>query len=553
MELNHDYLSRQLIAYIGNKRALLPFLAGVFAELSGGREETSFLDPFCGSGSVSRLGKYLGFRVIANDWEPYARIVTECHLSIDHKEVSNLFPARGGVEAVFEELNKEGADNREPGYIAIHYAPKNTGRADYRYERLFYTRENALFIDRVRDLIEERYRETGNERTILLSSLLYQAATHANTSGVFKAYHKGFGGHGKDALKRIMQPMQLKIPCLIDGRSRCEVHSLDAEAFVTGRGAHICYLDPPYNSHQYGSNYFMLNTIALWDKPAVSMERAEKNGLKEKGGIRKDWVKTRSPFCSRQTAGTSFARLLDRIDARYICLSYNTEGIIPFEELCDMMAEQGKLTLQSKDYVKYRGGKQSIVRNTHNIEFLLVLDRHSRTTHHDQRRAAQFFLIKRIHSLLKRSFVPERISENFESLDGNITLHRGADGVITAPMIEHFRFDAVPGQDLMGKVDLESLKILEQKLNNCQCRDRQEECTVLMEILKKDLPPSRRKVLQKLLLQAVKKFSHKKYRKEFTLVLDQLFHLISSDPEHFGAMKGNLEETGRIAALRFSG
>jgi adenine-specific DNA-methyltransferase len=33
--------------------------------------------------------------------------------------------------------------------------------------------------------------------------LLYGAATHVNTSGVFKACHKGFGGHGRDAQVRL--------------------------------------------------------------------------------------------------------------------------------------------------------------------------------------------------------------------------------------------------------------------------------------------------------------------------------------------------------------
>ena len=30
----------------------------------------------------------------------------------------------------------------------------------------------------------------------------------------------------------------------------------------------IAYLDPPYNQHPYGSNYFMLNLIASYKKPS---------------------------------------------------------------------------------------------------------------------------------------------------------------------------------------------------------------------------------------------------------------------------------------------
>jgi len=555
VELDDDYLSRQLIAYIGNKRSLLPFLARVFTRLTDATETVTFLDPFCGSGSVSRLGKYLGYRVLANDWEPYARIVTECHVAVDKNELEGLFLSRGGAAAVFEAINTAGSNNRDPGYITCHYAPSRTDSADYRYERLFYTRENALFIDGARDLIEEWFPREGREKIILLSSLLYQAATHANTSGVFKAYHKGFGGHGKDALKRIMQPMKLEIPLVINsgGDFKCEACSMDAVKFVEGRSCLLCYLDPPYNNHQYGSNYFMLNSIALWDKPEISMARGEDNRLREKAGIRKDWVKTRSSYCSKYTAGDSFRKLLDMIDARYICLSYNTEGIIPFEELCDTMASQGKLTLQSEDYVKYRGGKQSISRNTHNIEFLLVLDRKKTTADGDRKTAVKFFAIKKIHTLLKRSFVPGRIKEQFMKKEGSLILVAKDGQEITASMRDNFRFETMPSYEELTRVDLADLTVLEEKLIYCLCRDRKEECDVLVEVLKTELPPYRRKTLQRLLVQVVRKFSHKKYRKEFFQVWDELSNLASADPERFGAMKPHLEEIRRIALLRFSG
>lgn len=30
----------------------------------------------------------------------------------------------------------------------------------------------------------------------------------------------------------------------------------------------VVYLDPPYNQHPYGSNYFMLNLLSSYEKPA---------------------------------------------------------------------------------------------------------------------------------------------------------------------------------------------------------------------------------------------------------------------------------------------
>ena len=72
--LDHPSLSHQLIAYIGNKRRLLPLIArairacgadGVSPDEDGVRP--LFVDFFAGSGAVSRLGKLLGYHVIAND------------------------------------------------------------------------------------------------------------------------------------------------------------------------------------------------------------------------------------------------------------------------------------------------------------------------------------------------------------------------------------------------------------------------------------------------------------------------------------------------------
>ena len=107
--LDPGYLSRQLIAYIGNKRRLLGFLRDAFRELGARKPIVLFLDPFAGSGSVARLGKALGYHVDANDWEMYSWVVTFAHVAIDRSELEGLFRAQGGVEAALAELNGLGA------------------------------------------------------------------------------------------------------------------------------------------------------------------------------------------------------------------------------------------------------------------------------------------------------------------------------------------------------------------------------------------------------------------------------------------------------------
>ena len=163
---------------------------------------------------------------------------------------------------------------------------------------------------------------------------------------MFKAYHRGFGGRGGDALGRIMREIELEYPALINGRA--EVTSMDAGELAVklsaeGRRASIAYLDPPYNQHQYGSNYHMLNTIARNDRPAVNREILVDGKKVAKGGIRKDWVDTRSDYCYRKSAADSFRQLVDSIDAERLLVSYSTEGIIPFREMLDILGAKGRL------------------------------------------------------------------------------------------------------------------------------------------------------------------------------------------------------------------
>jgi adenine-specific DNA-methyltransferase len=504
--LDHPYLKKQLIAYIGNKRALQPMLFRVFSSLQSRSSACEgapvFLDPFAGSGAVSRLARYMGYRVMANDWEYYAYVLNCAHLCVGSSEVRELFAIHGGVEAILAALNDLPAPSEADRYISRHYAPASTEAADYRTERLFYTRENGLIIDAIRSRIEELYPAGGpaqasseapmaaplKEKLLLLASLLYQCATHTNTSGVFKACHKGFGGHGRDSLRRILSPIRLQMPVLIDSEQQAEVGCEDALRFVRSRPADLCYLDPPYNQHQYGSNYHLLNTIALWDKPRVDDGHREDGRLRHKAGIRRDWVRTRSAYCYRHSAADAFRELLEAIDARRVVVSYNTEGIIPFQELVELLVSQGRLQLFSNEYVKYRGGKQSLARQVHNVEFVLVLDRTCSTSSSDRSRLEKAVAADRLGAVTKRSFCPARIRREFSVESGCTDLLpvRLGESTVHLPMPHLYRFcpDAVQMLDAsVDKGSAEELRTLADKLAACECADRREKIDILLDIL----------------------------------------------------------------------
>jgi adenine-specific DNA-methyltransferase len=560
--MKHPYLTRQLIAYIGNKRALLGFLRLVFKDLAARHTIRVFLDPFAGSGAVSRLARLMGYKVLANDWEFYSKVLNTCHLAVEERDAASLFVKRGGLERTIDLLNSLHDPGDGKTYIARHFAPRSTAGADYRTERLFYTRENALRIDAVRQKIEEWYpgfdleHRSYTEKMVLLSMLIYQSATHTNTSGVFKACHKGFGGHGRDALKRIMGEIRLERPVLIDGRERAEVYSIDARDFVSGRSGDLCYLDPPYTTHQYGSNYHMLNTIALWDRPPVDQSLDSGGRLKEKAGIRKDWIRTRSHYCYRNSALPAFRELLESIDCRFIAVSYNTEGIIPFEELYKSLADRGRVDLYTSDYVKYRGGKQSLRRENYNLEFLLVVERGAHNGRTERRRIERLLLQRRLRILYKQSFYPDRIRHRFERRDSSL-LYR----CYCIPMPFLYRFDLevesaasnAQIEELTASADIGLLRELHDRLAACLCTDKKEEIEILLGIIRSAEDSRLRHHLIKRALWLLRKFAFRKYR---TLFRETLARMRSFLREQAMACEDYTLELNRIerrATKRFTG
>jgi len=547
MDLQHPYLSTQLIAYIGNKRALLPFLHEVLARLGG----ASFLDPFAGSGAVSRLARLMGLTVAANDWEPYTRVINTCHLCATPGDLTRLFARRGGLAAVLAELEALPPPADERRYIARHYAPRSTEGADWRTERLFYTAENALRIDAVRWRIEDLYPgeppDPGErlEKALLLGPLLYQAATHTNTSGVFKACHHGFGGHGRDALTRIMAPIRLIAPVVVDAPAPAVVECQDAARFLQGRTADICYLDPPYAVHQYGSNYFMLNTIALWDRPPVSGERRADGSLRRKAGIRADWTKTRSAFCYRSTAAAALREVVRAADCRHLVVSYSDEGLIGLEELCDILSETGALTLRSRGYVKYPGGKQSLSRKTRNLEIALVVDR--RAARSASSSSADLLRDLRIARLLGRAYVPSLIRAAFPCNRDGISVPLSRGGEIALPMRHHWRFLA--GGTVPRFEHAEDAERFASLLSSCEAGHVGEEIDALIEVVRAGVERRDGEELLRELLRLFNKLAHRKYAREFAGMLPRLQGLGEEIP-YAERFRAGLERIVTIAERR---
>lgn len=367
-----------MIPYIGNKRKLLGLIQRAIAKTDV-KPPGIFLDLFAGSGVVSRMAKRIGFRTFANDWEPYVLEINRA--SIDCNRAPD-FMHFGGYANALALLN---ALPPQEDWITRHLCPVSDTEYDILRDRLFYTRANGGRIDAMRCQIECWEREGSIdpiERACLLAPMLYKACYTSNTSGVFKGFHNGWGGQTGTALYRILSDFAVEPIVFYDNTQENAVYRIDCLALANrlheeGTTVDIAYLDPPYNQHPYGSNYHVLNTIALWDRPALT-ERIEG---RNKSAIREDWrTLRRSAYNHRANAATAYSDLMTAIDARYILTSYSTDGSIPLRQMVDICIERGATDFVLHAYKRYRVSSQRYSAKAHNIEFVLIVDTGKRHT-----------------------------------------------------------------------------------------------------------------------------------------------------------------------------
>lgn len=553
MDLSGPYLTEQIIAYIGNKRKLLDLIyKAIKTSVSEVNSGLKFFDVFAGSGIVSRLGKSLNFEVFTNDWENYSYTLNNGYIKTNLDDIPTLFGSVKEFELVLEEMNSLPNPSIKEQYITKFYAPGKLkpDEADFRTERLFYTRENAFAIDKIRNHIEIKYRKEDPRRNLLISLLLYESATHTNTSGVFKAFHKGFGGHNRDALTRILSPIRLSVPPLINSDFPVHVYKENANDLVLKKelgGIDIAYLDPPYNQHQYGSNYHMLNTIALWDKIPAPLTLNEKGVLKEKAAIRKDWIKTKSDYCYKKSAISSFTNLIENLDAKHILISYSTDGIIPFEVMGDICKRKGRISIITNEYTKYRGGKQSNSRLNTNIEFILAINTEKKSTPYSIKQMKTIINKKKIYLMFKQKYSYKKLKLHCSSI-------KEMDIIINAEKKEiiihtncHFELSPANGIDTLSE---EETSILYNILSKCVCLTKEEE---LEEIISKiDGNGVNNLYFIKLIPDTLKKLAHKKNKKRFYHWLNKIKNIEKTHVELYSLIKERIGKIEIIAEKRFN-
>ncbi len=329
--------------YIGSKYKLSDFIKqSVYSVVGNDLSDMVFCDLFAGTGIIGRIFKPEVKSVISNDIEYYSYVLNrnyiENHIAFEY-------------QSLIEELNEiKGVE----GFVFAEYSENGTSGRQY------FSEYNGKKIDAVRLKIEEWKKNnqiTENQYFFLLASLLESADKVANTASVYGAFLK----HIK---KSAQKNMVIEPAIFTPNDNSHKVFNIDSNELIKKISGDILYLDPPYNTRQYGANYHLLNTIAKYDKFTP----------KGKTGLRSY---RKSSYCIRQSVKQSFEELIANAKFRYIFLSYNNEGLMNSQDIRAILSKYGRYDLTSTDYQRFRADKDTNRNHkaTSTIEYLHLIER----------------------------------------------------------------------------------------------------------------------------------------------------------------------------------
>lgn len=339
--------------YIGSKFSILSYIDEVVEDFTESKKNITFCDIFAGTGVVSKYFKEKGYNIIANDIEYFS-----------YATLKGLI--ENSDELKFEKLAKKHIDpfvclnglNGKKGFIYKNYSLGGTRKKEY--IRQYFSDENAKKIDAMRLKIEKwnkRKLINENEYYYLLACLLEASDKVANTASVYEAFLKDLK---KSAQKKIvLKPLEL-----VFKNKKYTIYNENSKDLIRKIKGDILYLDPPYNSRRYDTNYHILETIALYDNPKI----------KGKTGLRVEDNK-KSNYCIKSKAASELEDLIKNAKFKYILLSYNDEGIISPKEIKEIMSKYGKYKKYEKRHKRFKSDNSREYKKDYTVEYIHCLEK----------------------------------------------------------------------------------------------------------------------------------------------------------------------------------
>ena len=339
--------------YIGSKYSILSYIDEVIEDFTENKKNTTFCDIFAGTGVVSKYFKEKGYNIIANDIQYFSYVTLKGIIEVND-------------ELKFEKLSKKGNNpfiilnglKGKKGFIYKNYSLGGTKKSEY--QRQYFSDENAKKIDACRMKIEKWKNKkiiSLDEYYYLLACLIEAADKVANTASVYEAFLKDLKKSAQKSI--VINPLELTFK-----NKKYEIYNKDSKELIKEIKGDILYLDPPYNTRRYDTNYHILETIALYDNPK----------LKGKTGLRVEDSK-KSNYCIKHKAEIELEDLIKDAKFKYILLSYNDEGIIPMKKIEEIMKKYGKYKRYEKRHKRFKSDNSREYKKDFTIEYIHCLEK----------------------------------------------------------------------------------------------------------------------------------------------------------------------------------
>jgi adenine-specific DNA-methyltransferase len=341
------------LRYIGSKKDLLDFIYAPFQDHSVAGKV--FFDAFTGTTVVAQFFKKRGMTVIANDLMTYSYVFARAYICV------NSMPLFEGLAGIVNNPNVSNVVQYlnglpgEKGFFYRNYSKE--GSKGEKFVRNYFSLENAQKIDAIREIIDSWRKErliSDDEFYILLCSLLEAVPSVSNIAGTYGAFLKIDD-------PRKFKTLRLKRPELIFCGKGHQCFNEDANELAKRVTCDILYVDPPYNTRQYAANYHILETIATWDKKI----KDSKTGLSS-------WDSKKSKYSSKRECVTALEDLVRNANSKYIVMSYNTEGIIPYPEIRRILEARGKTVEYKMSYRRFKSNSNGDKSNSPLKELLFL-------------------------------------------------------------------------------------------------------------------------------------------------------------------------------------
>lgn len=347
------------IRYIGSKQKVLPFLEeNLFYQL---KEGDSFFDGFVGSGIVSQYvaEKHNTVKVSGGDLSLYSEIL------FNILNIGKAFKTKEEIYALITEFEGQSLNS---SFIYNEFSHTGTPQS-FSESRNFFHEKSGKTIDTYKQFVKTKLEEkviTKEQSKILYYFLITYACKIANTTSVFGAFLKSPAKY---------QPLDVKfVEKIIKDLEEISLLKNNANFYLGDivknlkqiPKQNVIYLDPPYSTRRYESNYHILNYIADSEFSDIEIKQSSKTGQPKE--------MSDNPFGKKRETEIIFADMIKEgvNKSDILGISYNTDGLIK-EEWMKKFCEDNNFSLDTRKLEYKRFKSKTEVTNTTELEEILWL------------------------------------------------------------------------------------------------------------------------------------------------------------------------------------